>query len=140
MSLWIIAWSGAKPFRLCDEQKTHVHYTSYEERTLAANAMTSAVTAALTATSIILAVCAAAIALYKERDQFPPESKQNFKASGFFGIFSIAFGVFNLAYIPAQVNTSNVASLWLINLLATLQLLATFFSALRLLLAIRKIF
>ena len=140
MLLWVIAWSGIKPKAVCRERRTNAHYVTHKERALAADAMKSAIIGTLTATSIILAACAAAIGLYKDRDQLPDEAKQNFKDAASFGLFSIILAALNLAYIPAQVNTANVASIWTINLFASAQLLLMIFSAWRLARAIRKMF
>ena len=138
--LWVVAWSGIKPKVLSKEQRIYAHYISHKERALAADAMKSAIIGTLTATSIILAACAAAIGLYKDRDQLPDETKKNFKDAASYGLFSIILAAVNLAYIPAQVNTLNVASKWSINLVACVQLLLMIFSACRLSLAIRKMF
>lgn len=140
MLLWIIFWgsSGFKSFSLCNKQRTAAHYTSEKERALAADTMKTAITGTLTATSIILAACAAVIGLYKERDSLKDDVKKNFKDASTFGLISILFAALALAYMPAMVNYVNVASSWLINLLSFLQLIFMAFSAFRLMIAVRK--
>jgi hypothetical protein len=141
MVLWVSVWasSGFDSFSLCRDQRTAAHYTSEKERTLAADAMKTAITGTLTATSIILAACAAALGLYQNRSQLQ-NALSHFRSAAEFGIASILLAAINLAFLPAQVNTVNVASSWFFNLLGFLQLVFMVFSAVRLMLAIKNIF
>jgi hypothetical protein len=140
MIIWFFAWHGVNPKSLGEKERTLTLYTSYEERALAADAVKTAITGTLTASSIILAACAAAIGLYSNRQQLPDDAKQNFKSAAAFGLVSVFFAALNLAYLPAQVNTVNIATVKSINLFAVLQLMFMVFSAARLMLAIRKLF
>jgi len=140
MLAWGGAWLGEQPKKVDKEKKQENHYVSNEERALAADAMKTAITGTLTATSILLAACTAVLGFYKNRDQLPEKVKRNFKAAAGFGLLSIVSAAVNLAYIPAQVNTVNIATSPLFNGFAIAQLLFMVFCAWRLMLAVRNLF